>query len=187
MEDARNLLDEIVDGRLLRARATWGFFPAHSTGNDLVLFGDAARSEALATFPMLRQQRPRAADGPCLALSDFVSLEGTEDYIGAFAVTAGIGLDELVRRYETDHDDYRAIMVKALADRLAEAFAEQTHQRARRAWGLRAGRRLGRRRSDPGGIPRDPAGARISGLPRPYREAPALRPAGGRGIGSASR
>ena len=134
-EDARNLLDEIVDGKLLRARAAWGFFPAHSTGNDIVLFDDAARSEALATFPMLRQQRPRSQDGPCLALSDFVSPKGTEDYIGAFAVTAGIGLDALVRRYETDHDDYRAIMVKALADRLAEALAEHTHQRARRAWG----------------------------------------------------
>ena len=134
-EDARNLLDEIVDRRSLRARAAWGFFPAQSTGNDIVLFEDAARSEALATFPMLRQQRPRSADGPCLSLSDFVGPEGTEDYVGAFAVTAGIGLDELVRRYETDHDDYRAILVKALADRLAEAFAELTHQRARRAWG----------------------------------------------------
>ena len=134
-EDARDLLDEIVDGRLLRARAAWGFFPAHTTGNDIVLFDDAARSETLATFSMLRQQRPRSEDGPCLALSDYVGPEGTEDYIGAFAVTAGIGLDELVRRYETDHDDYRAIMVKAIADRLAEAFAEHTHQRARRAWG----------------------------------------------------
>ena len=134
-EDARNLLDEILDGRSLRARAAWGFFPAHSTGNDIVLLDDPARSEALATFPMLRQQRPRSGDGPCLSLSDFVGPEGTEDYLGAFAVTAGIGLDELVRRYETDHDDYRAIMVKALADRLAEAFAELTHQRARRAWG----------------------------------------------------
>ena len=134
-EDARNLLDEIVDGGLLRARSAWGFFPAHSTGNDIVLSGDAARSEALATFPMLRQQRPRSEDGPCLALSDFVGPEDAEDYIGAFAVTAGIGLDALVRRYESDHDDYRAIMVKALADRLAEAFAEQTHLRARRAWG----------------------------------------------------
>ena len=134
-EDARNLLDEIVDGGLLQARSAWGFFPAHSTGNDIVLSGDAARSEALATFPMLRQQRPRSEDGPCLALSDFVGPEDAEDYIGAFAVTAGIGLDALVRRYESDHDDYRAIMVKALADRLAEAFAEQTHLRARRAWG----------------------------------------------------
>ncbi|MDD9948006.1 MAG: methionine synthase, partial [candidate division Zixibacteria bacterium] len=134
-EDARDLLDEIVDGRLLRARAAWGFFPAHTTGNDIVLFDDAARSETLATFSMLRQQRPRSEDGPCLALSDYVGPEGTEDYIGAFAVTAGIGLDELVRRYEAVHDDYRAIMVKALADRLAEAFAEHTHQRARRAWG----------------------------------------------------
>ena len=92
-------------------------------------------------FPMLRQQRPRSVDGPCLALSDFVGPEDAEDYIGAFAVTAGIGLDALVRRYESDHDDYRAIMVKALADRLAEAFAEQTHLRARRAWGY--GRKRG--------------------------------------------
>ena len=172
---------------LLRARSAWGFFPAHSTGNDIVLFDDAARSEALATFPMLRQQRPRSADGPCLALSDFVGPEGTEDYIGAFAVTAGIGLDALVRRYETDHDDYRAIMVKALADRLAEAFAEHTHLRARRAWGY--GRKRGplRRRPDPGEIPRDPAGAGVSGLPRPHRKTPALRPAAGRGNESALR
>ena len=134
-DDARELLGEIVEGRLLKARAVWGFFPAHSTGNDIVLFEDVGCSEALATFHMLRQQRPRSADGPCLALSDFVGPDGTEDYIGAFVVTAGIGLEELVGRYEADHDDYRAIMVKALADRLAEAFAEQTHQRARRAWG----------------------------------------------------
>ena len=134
-EDARNLLQEIIDGRSLTARAVWGFFPAHSDGNDIELFESAPRSKALVTFHMLRQQRPRSADGPCLALSDFVGPEGTEDHIGAFAVTAGIGLDVLVRRYEDDHDDYRAIMVKALADRLAEAFAEQTHQRARRAWG----------------------------------------------------
>ncbi len=134
-DDAQALLGEIVDRRSLRARAAWGFFPAHSTGNDIVLLINPARSEALATFPMLRQQRPRSADGPCLSLSDFVGPEGKEDYVGAFAVTAGIGLDELVRRYETDHDDYRAILVKALADRLAEAFAELTHQRARRAWG----------------------------------------------------
>ncbi len=134
-EDAQALLRETVDRRLLRARAVWGFFPARSTGNDIVLFEDAGRSEALATFHMLRQQRPRSADGPCLALSDFVGPEDTEDYVGAFAVTAGIGLDESVRRYEADHDDYRAIMVKALADRLAEAFAEHTHQRARQAWG----------------------------------------------------
>ena len=134
-DDARELLEGIVDGRLLRARAVWGFFPAHAYGNDIIVHGDSGRDEALTTFHMLRQQRPRSADGPCLALSDFVGPEGTEDYIGAFAVTAGIGLDEVVRRYEADHDDYRAIMVKALADRLAEAFAEQTHQRARRAWG----------------------------------------------------
>ena len=134
-DDARELLEGIVDNRSLRARAVWGFFPAHSTGNDIVLFEGAARSEILATFHMLRQQRPRSSDAPCYALSDFVGPEGTEDYIGAFAVTAGIDLDKLVGRYEADHDDYRSIMVKALADRLAEAFAEHTHRRARRAWG----------------------------------------------------
>ena len=133
--DAKELLEDIVRGRLLRARAVWGFFPAHSTGNDIVLFDDHARSDVRATFHMLRQQRPRSADAPCYALSDFVGPEGTQDYIGAFAVTAGGGLDELVGGYEADHDDYRAILVKALADRLAEAFAEHTHQRARRAWG----------------------------------------------------
>ena len=134
-DDARELLEGIVGNRSLRARAVWGFFPAHSTGNDIVIFEGAARSEMLATFHMLRQQRPRSSDAPCYALSDFVGPEGTEDYIGAFAVTAGIDLDKLVGRYEADHDDYRSIMVKALADRLAEAFAEHTHRRARRAWG----------------------------------------------------
>ena len=133
-DDARELLRDIVDRRLLRARAVWGFFPAHSTGNDIILYDDD-HSKVLTTFHMLRQQRPRSADGPCYSLSDFVGPEGTADYMGAFAVTAGIGLDEIVRRYEADHDDYRAIMAKALADRLAEALAENTHQRARRAWG----------------------------------------------------
>ena len=133
-DDARELLRDIVDRRLLRARAVWGFFPAHSTGNDIILYDDD-RSKVLTTFHMLRQQRPRSADGPCYSLSDFVGPESTADYMGAFAVTAGIGLDEIVRRYEADHDDYRAIMAKALADRLAEALAENTHQRARRAWG----------------------------------------------------
>ncbi len=134
-DDADDLLREIMDDRLLRARAVWGFFPANSNGNDILLYTDANRTDLLTTFHMLRQQRPRSSDGPCLSLADFVGPECAGDYIGAFAVTAGIGLDELVRRYEADHDDYRAIMVKALADRLAEAFAEQTHQRARRAWG----------------------------------------------------
>ncbi len=134
-DDARDLLRDIVDRRLLRARAAWGFFPAQANGNDIILYDGAARSEVLTTFHMLRQQRPRSADGPCFALSDFVGPEGTRDYIGAFTVTTGIGLDELVAGYEADHDDYQAIMAKALADRLAEALAENTHQRARRAWG----------------------------------------------------
>ena len=136
-EDARTLLGRIVDERLLQAKAVWGFFPANADGDDVVLYTDETRADVLTRFYMLRQQRPRSADAPCHSLVDFVAPAGSgrPDYMGAFAVTTGIGLDALVAQYEADHDDYHAIMAKALADRLAEAFAELTHLRARKAWG----------------------------------------------------
>jgi len=135
--DAQVVLQHIVDGKLLQARAVWGFFPANADGDSIVLYTDETRSDVLTTFHMIRRQRPRSEQAQCHALSDFIApiTSHRADYIGAFAVTTGIGLDALVAAYEADHDDYHAIMVKAIADRLAEAFAEQTHQRARHAWG----------------------------------------------------
>jgi 5-methyltetrahydrofolate--homocysteine methyltransferase len=136
-DNASRLLDEIVSGKLLRARGVYGLWPAASDGDDIVLFSDATRGVEIARFPMLRQQRVKADDKPSYCLADFVAPResGLPDHVGAFAVTAGIGADELAARYEREHDDYSAIMVKALADRLAEAFAEMLHARARRDWG----------------------------------------------------
>jgi 5-methyltetrahydrofolate--homocysteine methyltransferase len=133
---ATRLLDRIVGGRLLRARGVYGFWPAQSDGNDVVLYREEARVAELVRFPMLRQQARKGNDGPQLCMADFVAPAGSgaSDYVGAFAVTAGLGTDELVARFEAEHDDYHAIMAKALADRLAEAFAEYLHERARREW-----------------------------------------------------
>jgi 5-methyltetrahydrofolate--homocysteine methyltransferase len=120
----------------VRAAGVYGFWPANSEGDDIVLFEDSSRARELARFPMLRQQEITDSTRPLRSLADFVApLEsGLTDYIGAFAVTAGLGVDDLVQRYEAAHDEYHAIMVKALADRLAEAFAEFLHRQARRDW-----------------------------------------------------
>ncbi len=144
-DHAREMLDEIVSSGAIRARAAWGLWPADSVDDDLVFYADDNRDRELVRFPMLRQQEVKPdADKPHRSLVDFVASRatGVADYAGAFAVNAGIGVDELVRRYEADHDDYRAIMVKALADRLAEAFTELLHQRAREAWGYGSGEDL---------------------------------------------
>jgi len=136
-ENGREMLDRIVAGKRLTARAVYGLWPAASDGDDLVLFtGEDLRSEA-ARFPMLRQQRPERDGRPTLSLADFVAPVGigVADRVGAFWVTTGFGADELSAKYEAEHDDYSAIMVKALADRLAEAFAELLHQRVRDEWG----------------------------------------------------
>jgi 5-methyltetrahydrofolate--homocysteine methyltransferase len=140
---AQRLLDRIVTGKLLRARGVYGFWPAASDGDDIVLYAAGADRHAetprheIARFPMIRQQEVIADDKPNRSLADFVApLEsGVEDYVGAFALTAGLGTDDLVRRFEAEHDDYSAIIVKALADRLAEAFAEYLHAQARRDFG----------------------------------------------------
>ncbi len=136
-ENGTELLAEIMQNKLLRANAAYGFFPAASDGDDIVLYEDESRTKERVRFPMLRQQQRAGESEPCLSLADFVAPAGggARDHVGAFAVTTGIGADELARRYEADHDDYRAIMVKSLADRLAEAFAELLHARARREWG----------------------------------------------------
>jgi 5-methyltetrahydrofolate--homocysteine methyltransferase len=122
---AEELLDEIQAKRWLSAKGVYGFWPARADGDDIVL-DDGVR------FPMLRQQVDHGDDKPYYSLADFVAPEG--DHIGAFAVTAGLGVDELAARYTAEHDDYHAIMVKALADRLAEAFAEYLHELVRRSW-----------------------------------------------------
>jgi 5-methyltetrahydrofolate--homocysteine methyltransferase len=127
-DDATALLDEIVRDRALTARGVYGFWPASSDGDDIVVRdgNDALR------FCFLRQQSAYGDSRPNRCLADWVAPDG--DHLGAFAVTAGLGAEELAARYEAEHDDYRAIMVKALADRLAEAFAEYLHETARRAW-----------------------------------------------------
>ncbi|MEK6787288.1 MAG: methionine synthase [Nitrospirota bacterium] len=136
-EDARRLLDEIIHKKQLKARGVYGFFPASSVGDDIELYQDTSRKTVLTTIHHLRQQSEKPAGQPNLALADYVAPKecGRQDYIGAFAVTTGIELDELCRRFDNDHDDYNSIMVKALADRLAEAFAEYLHKRVREEWG----------------------------------------------------
>ncbi len=137
-DHAQVLLERIVSEKLLSARAAWGFWPANTAGDDIVLFTDESRSSELLRFPMLRQQEAKPdAKKAHRSLADFVAPldSGREDFLGAFAVNAGIGTDELAASFEAEHDDYHAIMTKALADRLAEAFAELLHERARQAWG----------------------------------------------------
>jgi 5-methyltetrahydrofolate--homocysteine methyltransferase len=136
-DHGRALLDRIIAENLLTPRAVYGFWPANQDGDDIVVWSDEARSSERARFPMLRQQAVKPNEQPYFSLSDFVAPLGTgiADHIGAFAVTTGIGADEFARSFEQEHDDYNAIMVKALADRLAEAFAELLHARARRDWG----------------------------------------------------
>jgi 5-methyltetrahydrofolate--homocysteine methyltransferase len=136
-DSGRKLLKRLVLDRSLHAFGVYGFFPASSDGDDIVVYTDDTRTTERARFHTLRQQRPKADGEPLLALADFVAPEGSglHDYIGGFAVTAGIGIESIVRKFEASHDDYEAILTKALADRLAEAFAELLHERARRDWG----------------------------------------------------
>ena len=135
--DARVLLDRIVKDRLLTARGVYGFFPANADGDDIRLFSDAERARPLVTLHTLRQQMEKPEGQPLEALADFVApIESRQaDFLGAFVVTAGIGVEALCRAFEKEHDDYSSILVKALADRLAEAFAEMLHRRARADWG----------------------------------------------------
>jgi 5-methyltetrahydrofolate--homocysteine methyltransferase len=143
--DAQALLDRLVREGRLEARAVAGFWPAASEGDDIVVFADEGRSAVRAVIPTLRQQMARNDARANLALADFVAPRGSgvPDWIGGFAVTAGIGLDPLVREAEARHDDFEAILLKSLADRLAEALAERLHEHVRReAWGYAPGERL---------------------------------------------
>ena len=131
-----------MKGRLLGAEAVYGFWPANASGDDLVLYSDSDRLTETERFHTLRQQE-RKASGRYFALSDFVAPVGVDDYLGAFAVTCGLNVQGQVRAFEDAHDDYNAIMLQALADRLAEAFTELLHQRVRREW-YSAGESLGK-------------------------------------------
>jgi 5-methyltetrahydrofolate--homocysteine methyltransferase len=148
-DDAQKLLKKIVDEKLIGARGVIGFWPANAVGDDVELFSDDSRSTRLTTLHFLRQQmrKPGGQFNHCLA--DYVAPKNAgkmpaeagwkpalPDYLGGFAVTAGIGADEVAAKFKADHDDYSAIMLKALADRLAEAFAEYAHKIARAAWGF---------------------------------------------------
>jgi 5-methyltetrahydrofolate--homocysteine methyltransferase len=141
-DNARRLLDRIVGEKLLTARGVYGFWPAVSEDDDIVVYRDRAHSGELARFNLLRQQETMAAGQSNLSLADFIAPRkgtGGSDHLGAFAVTAGIGADDLARRFEREQDDYSAILVKALADRLVEAFATYLHKTARQDWGVNDG------------------------------------------------
>jgi 5-methyltetrahydrofolate--homocysteine methyltransferase len=150
-EEAQELLHDIVSRKLLTARAVYGFFPANAVGDDVELYSDDTRKHILATFHFLRQQMDKPQDQFNHSLADFVApktpsvstiRQPLSDHLGAFAVSAGFGAAELCEKFERDHDDYNSIMTKALADRLAEAFAEYLHQRARKEWGYGQGETL---------------------------------------------
>jgi len=135
-KDAQALLERIVSEKIFRARGVYGFFPANRVGEDIVLYTSEERSETRTVFHCLRQQMEKK-DKPNYSLADFIAPResGRPDYIGGFVVTAGHGADEFAKDFESQLDDYTGIMAKALADRLAEAFAEDLHHRVRREWG----------------------------------------------------
>jgi 5-methyltetrahydrofolate--homocysteine methyltransferase len=135
--EANALLDRFIEKKLLTARGVYGFFPANAAGDDVELYSDQTRGKVVERLHFLRQQTNREGSEPCRSLADFIAPRetGMSDHIGAFAVTSGIGLKELCDRFRADNDDYNAIMAEAIADRLAEAFAECLHKRVRDEWG----------------------------------------------------
>jgi len=136
-DKANVLLKEIIEKKLLRANAVYGFFPVNADGDDIIFYNDESRTQETMRLNMLRQQWQREGQTTFRSLADYIAprATGIADYLGGFAVTAGLGCQELVLHYKKDHDDYNAIMVEALADRLAEAFAECLHERVRKEWG----------------------------------------------------
>jgi len=146
-EKAQELLKKIVDHHLLEARAVIGFFPANSVGDDIEIYSDESRTQVLTVIHSLRQQAEKGKGIPYLALSDFIAPKesGIPDYWGGFALTTGIGIEPLLEEFESAQDDYNSIMLKALADRLAEAFAEKMHEKVRREfWGYAKNENLGK-------------------------------------------
>jgi 5-methyltetrahydrofolate--homocysteine methyltransferase len=142
--EGNDLLDKIIEKNLITARGVYGLFPANAVCDDVELYTDGTRGKVLDKFYFLRQQAHKEGNEPCRSLVDFVAPKETRlpDYIGAFAVTSGVGLKELCDRFRAQHDDYNAIMAEALADRLAEAFAECLHKRVRGEWGYGCSERL---------------------------------------------
>ncbi len=136
--DAQVLLDRLINKPMIHGKAVYGFFPASSIGDDIELYTDESRTKVLTTIHTLRQQMDKPEDQSNYALADFIAPKdsGRKDYFGAFALTTGLGVDEIAREFEKDHDDYNSILTKALADRLAEASAEWLHRQARIAWGF---------------------------------------------------
>ena len=137
-EDAQIMLDEIIEKKMLQANGVYGIWPAQADGDDIVLYNDDACKDELGRFYHLRQQEKKKEGSPNFCLSDFIAPKelGKTDYCGGFAVTAGIGIEKWLEQYKADHDDYKAIMLEALADRLAEAFAELLHAKVRKEyWG----------------------------------------------------
>ena len=135
-DDAQIMLDEIIEKKMLQANGIYGIWPAHADGDDIVLFDDENRQKELGRFYHLRQQEVKKEGSPNFCLADFVAPKeiNKTDYCGAFAVTAGIGIEKWMAQYKADHDDYKAIMLEALADRLAEAFAELLHEKVRKEY-----------------------------------------------------
>jgi len=137
-DDANLLLDQIVDEKRIEAKGVIGFYPVNSIGEDVEVYADDSRSETTATFRFLRNQQQKSGNIPNLSLADFIAPKesGIKDYLGGFAVTAGIGLEQWTDKFEKELDDYNSILMKVLADRMAEAFAELIHERVRKEfWG----------------------------------------------------
>ena len=144
-QDAQNMLEDLITGEWVQAKAVFGLFPANSVGDDIEFFDDESRSHPIMTWYGLRQQHERPAGKPHWCLADFVASKdsGVRDWVGAFAVTAGLGIEHKLAEFEAAHDDYHAIMLKSLADRLAEATAEWLHERVRKEyWGYAAAEAL---------------------------------------------
>jgi 5-methyltetrahydrofolate--homocysteine methyltransferase len=145
-DDANEMLDEVIQNKLLSANAVIGFYPANVVNDDTIeIYGDENRKEVIRHFEMLRQQGKKGSNVPNISLADFIAPKetGVKDYMGFFAVTAGLGIEPLIEKYEKDLDDYKSIMIKAIADRLAEAFAECMHAHVRREyWGYAASETL---------------------------------------------
>ncbi len=137
-DDANHLIDDVIKNKSLKAKAVIGLYPANSVNDDIELYIDESRDEVFTTFHMLRQQALKTSEQPYYSLADFIAPKesGVKDYIGAFAVTTGIGIENIIAKFESEHDDYNSILTKAIADRFAESFAEKMHQLVRREyWG----------------------------------------------------
>ena len=141
-EDANKLLDKIISEKLLKANGVFRILPANSIGDDIQLYTDESKDGIIGTLHTIRQQSVKASGVPNIALSDFIAPaeNNVKDYVGMFAVTTGLGIEKIISKFETEHDDYNSIMTKAVADRLAEAFAELLHEKVRKEfWGYAAG------------------------------------------------